>query len=448
MTAPLSLTAGFALSTQKVKGTAASTTFIRGLMASSGANERYDVTQAANEHTGIHRRPTVQQVQPIRSGVVVDWAANFPLYPDMIGHMLRISGFEDVAEAKGTVTGTAEVQTITLTAITDGTFRVGFMGEWTAAVAHDVSNADLKTALDALSNIAPGDVVVSGTPGSSYVLTMAATYINKNIPMFQVDGTELIGTGIAIVETTPVAGDYYEHIFRPCKQGAQAWGTILTALGEGGQRFERKVTDCRASQVEFTAARTGINVVASGLGITMAAAAGTETQTAETDVLLSQTTGSLSFKVSSVELVSGCRSHVLTIAQALADDDQYIHSFTRGDFPVTGLNVTGSLRDVDISYNLYKKLRWGGTAGTGPVVAIPNADITYSWASPANIGVGAAYPYLFEVDIPAALLTLSNFQASGADLVRCNIDYQMLDNATTEPITIKLRNLKVGYEGS
>jgi hypothetical protein len=70
-----------------------------------------------------------------------------------------------------------EVQTITVTgAPTGGTFRLTWNGQQTATIAHNASAATVQTALEALSNIAPGDIAVTGGPGPStaWVVTFLA----------------------------------------------------------------------------------------------------------------------------------------------------------------------------------------------------------------------------------------------------------------------------------
>jgi ribosomal protein S11 len=85
--------------------------------------------------------------------------------------------------------GTNEVQTITVSA-TGGTFTVTYSGQTTSALAWNVTAAALQAALEALSNIAVGDVVVTGGPGATAPLTITFK------------GT-LAGTNVAAVTTTP-----------------------------------------------------------------------------------------------------------------------------------------------------------------------------------------------------------------------------------------------------
>lgn len=120
------------------------------------------------------------------------------------GTILRqISGL--TATSGTTVTfggyGTQEVQTITVNA-TGGTFTVTWNAQTTSAIAYNATAGTVQTALEALSNIAPGDVVVTGGPGgtTAYTLTWAASLGNVAAPTTNV-GSLTGGAGTAAVAT-------------------------------------------------------------------------------------------------------------------------------------------------------------------------------------------------------------------------------------------------------
>jgi hypothetical protein len=446
MSAPPSLTAGFAMAVQKVKGTAATTGYTLGRMTQSSLGERFDRQTADGEHRGTSGRPMTRQSRALNAGYIGQFSGAWRLYPDLIGVALQMSGFECLTEAKTTVTTAAMVQTITLSTVTDGTFTLTFMGETTAAVAHDVSNADLQTALIALSNLVTTDVVVSGTPGSSYVLTFGNTYLNKNVPLVVVDGSALIGGTASVALTTPAAGSYYVHTFTVAKRFVARWGTVLAAIDEGGNLWERKLTDARLSSLSINAGADGIVAAIAGLGLTLGAASGSETKVAETAYQLSRSAGAHSLKISTVEVGVTPRTHELIIAQDLADDDKALHTATRADIPIRGNGITGKLGGLDITYAVYKKMNWGGTSGTGPATAQAEAALDYNFIS--SQFVSGAVPYKIQIAAPVVQLTLSQPEASGNNLIRCEAEYTVLDLDTAEPITITLTNGIQHYCGS
>lgn len=80
---------------------------------------------------------------------------------------------------------TNEVQTITVTgAPTGGNFTITYDGQTTAAIAHNANAAAVQSALEALSNIAVGDVVVTGGPGpgTPWVVEFRGNLAQTNVP--------------------------------------------------------------------------------------------------------------------------------------------------------------------------------------------------------------------------------------------------------------------------
>lgn len=119
----------------------------------------------------------------------------------------------DVAELTASATGlqgTDEIQHLTVDA-TNGDYTLTFSGQTTAAIDHDAVAADVQAALVALSNIAPGDVVVTGGPGDSggttpYILTFGGTLSDQNVATITTDATNLTGGASTAVITTPTPG--------------------------------------------------------------------------------------------------------------------------------------------------------------------------------------------------------------------------------------------------
>lgn len=104
--------------------------------------------------------------------------------------------------------GTPEVQTVTIpVGVTGGTFKLTYAGQQTAAIANNATGATVELALEALSNLAPPDVAVTGGAGGPWVVTFAADL--GNVAALTADGALLTGPGapyaVTIVQTTPGA---------------------------------------------------------------------------------------------------------------------------------------------------------------------------------------------------------------------------------------------------
>lgn len=103
-------------------------------------------------------------------------------------------------ELRGLVAGTGnEIETVAITgAPTGGTFTLTFQGQTTAGIAWDATAATIQTALEALSNVAPGDVVVTGGPMPGTVTVyFGGAYARTDV-------TQMTGSAAGLTGGTPV----------------------------------------------------------------------------------------------------------------------------------------------------------------------------------------------------------------------------------------------------
>lgn len=114
-----------------------------------------------------------------------------------------------------TATNVNDVQTITVTSSTGGTFIVSV--PWnnqtlTVVAAYNIPTADLQAALAALANVGTSDagvanVAVTGTAGASYVITAAGALAGRLLPAMTVtDNTTGSGHSVTIAHTTSGVG--------------------------------------------------------------------------------------------------------------------------------------------------------------------------------------------------------------------------------------------------
>lgn len=110
--------------------------------------------------------------------------------------------------------GTAEVQTLTPTTVTAGTFTltvtnpVTLIARTTAAIAWNATMAVVQAAIEALDNVIPGDVVVAGAAtanAGAWTITFYGNF-QGNVAQTTVDNTNLTGTFAATTATPGVAG--------------------------------------------------------------------------------------------------------------------------------------------------------------------------------------------------------------------------------------------------
>lgn len=104
---------------------------------------------------------------------------------------------------------TSEVQTVTITGgPTGGTFTLTFDGETTAAIAYNAAASAVQSALEALSNIEPGDVAVTGgpLPDTAVTVTFGGRYLGDNVPQMTASGSLTGGTTPAVAVATTTGG--------------------------------------------------------------------------------------------------------------------------------------------------------------------------------------------------------------------------------------------------
>lgn len=105
-----------------------------------------------------------------------------------------------VSESTAGVGPTNEVQTLTITSATGGTYTLTFNGQTTSSLAYNANAAAIQTALRALSTIGSGNVNVSGS--GPFTITFAGTLAATNVNPITVNTASLtpsgIGTGYVI----------------------------------------------------------------------------------------------------------------------------------------------------------------------------------------------------------------------------------------------------------
>lgn len=101
-----------------------------------------------------------------------------------------------------------------------------------------------------------------------------------------------------------------------------------------------------------------------------------------------------------------------------------------------------------MDYALYRSLKWGGTAGVGPVVGSVQGDVTFNFQSAELIGTAAGdlVPYSTTVTMNNVEMRMGNFQARGRELVRFDLAGIMVDtDVNAAPIVVQVQNGIASY---
>lgn len=135
----------------------------------------------------------------------------------------------------------SEVQVVTLTSSpTGGTFTLTYSGQTTSAIAYDASAATVDAALEALSNIGAGDVVVTGSAGGPWTVTFATALAGINVAEMTGSGSGLTGATVqtfAVATVTASAGPNHWDT-------ASNWSPVNVPITGDDVRFENSDTDC------------------------------------------------------------------------------------------------------------------------------------------------------------------------------------------------------------
>lgn len=130
-----------------------------------------------------------------------------PYSIEFIGDLAGVNVDPLSANADG-LTVPPEIQVLDLGSPTGGTWTVKYntIGSPTANLAHNISAADLKTALESLAPIGVDDVDVAGPDGGPFTVTFQGAFNGTNAGTLIIDGANLTGglaDSVDIVETTP-----------------------------------------------------------------------------------------------------------------------------------------------------------------------------------------------------------------------------------------------------
>lgn len=146
----------------------------------------------------------------ILTGQTARLTIDFDVDPDLLAGMVA-NAYGVAASPTG---GTNEVQTETITA-TSGTrtltVQVGANAQTTTALAFDATAAQIQTALEALSNVDPGDILVAvGGSANERVYSMGGNLAKQDVNIIAVNTYGLGGGTSNIEETTGGVGSLHE----------------------------------------------------------------------------------------------------------------------------------------------------------------------------------------------------------------------------------------------
>lgn len=413
-------TSGFALGLQSAIETQA-LTFYRGRFMTSGAKPIFDQIDPSGEHTGIHNRGSALQSSPINSGFHNSLTMDGMLYPSLIPLFLLGYGFK--------INASTAIRTMAVTA-TGGTYTLTFNGQTTAAIAYNASPSTVQAALEALSNVVAGDVVVSGTA--------AALVFGWNITTttFTVDGASLTGGTAVITVTTAI-----RHYLTLADADEESWLSILSIMGDDTDELGRVILDAKVDSYELAMDPSGLNYSASGLARSEGLDAGTEVVIQDVDALLNPSTGNFTLTSSDFTPATfGCpRTHTLTLGNPLDDAEQCLHTYYRSGFSPQGKVYGGSLGGMIFSSNAFLEHYYGSVSGTEPEFTVREAGLNFKFETQKYIGA-TAIPYSVEYNLDPIQVVMRPFDVQDGGQITWEAEYKVVDRAAASPIWVAVVN--------
>lgn len=159
-------------------------------------------------------RLTLQKTGKIQyndDGIATYPATFMALYDSAYGYAIRPSycglGWMNLTHQAGFGPSVNEVQTIAISGTpTGGTFTLTALAQTTTAIAYNATPAAVQSALAALSSIGTGNVAVTGTAGSSYVVTFQGALAAQPIALMTATASLTGGTSPAVTVTETTLG--------------------------------------------------------------------------------------------------------------------------------------------------------------------------------------------------------------------------------------------------
>lgn len=372
----------------------------------------------------------------------VSWSGDYEFYPRLrsITTLLKAAlGNAIVGPA-----GTQEVNTITTTGtVTGGTFTLTYSAQTTAAIAWNATAADVQAALEALSNVAPGDVIVTGGPwpGTPMVITFGGTLngLPTGAPI-TITPTGLTGTtpGANVTRTTTgasVTGSGYLHTIWPSDASQLPFLGIEERIGAGLEVFN--YTDAVVNTFHLEADANGYLMGTAGIiarkqiaGVTPLTPAQVAAKIDETAMIVGT---NITMTYNGVTLPA--KSFNFDLTNNFEDDDHRLGSFYIGDLTPKRREATVGVTVREANSQLWRQGSYGSSAATTPGGLITKNGLVITMATyEALPGVTPTSTYMLTLSFPRAAIQPYTLDASGDDIIESDITFQILRPESYRPL--------------
>lgn len=329
--------------------------------------------------------------------------------------------------------GTSEVTSLSITGSpTGGTFTITWSAETTAAIPYNATAAQVQAALEALSNIAPGDIEVTGgpLPGTAITITWMGSLLG-NVAAPTTTDSLTGGTSPATVIGTTTAGTDYVgaavHTFYPSDAAQLPFLAIEERIGAGLEVFH--YTDAVVNTLHFEADANGFLMGTAGVIARKQVAGASPINPASFFDDLPMVVGT-NITMTYAGLTLPAKSFSFDLTNNFEDDDYRLGSFYVGDLTPKRreVEVGVTIREVDSSR--FRQATYGSSGATeaGGITAKDTLIINMQTYEAIPGATPGTLKYSLKLTIPKMALVPYTLEASGDDIIESDLTFRAVRN--------------------
>lgn len=335
--------------------------------------------------------------------------------------------------ASTTTSGQSEVQTITINGSpTGGTYTLSYRGQTTTALAYDADAAAIDAALEALSTIGAGNVVVAGA--GPFTVTFGSALASQNARPITANAAGLTGgtnPSISIAETTPGFAVRGIHVITPSDASSLPWLSVEERMSVDFESF--RYTDAKVGRLRFECDASGYATGTVDLAALTQEADFTEQANPTTVDASPMMTGSQVGVYWNGDLLPA-KAMNFEIQNNMEDDDFRLGSFTLGDLTEKRRMFTMGVTVRPEDAALWREATYGGPALTGPRAGRASYGTLSVVSTTFEDVQGAGTPYRLQVDVPYAAMSPFAVEPSGDDVIEHEVNFTFLRDDPVAPI--------------
>lgn len=358
----------------------------------------------------------------------VNWSGDYEFYARFNGLLTMLYaalGTKMIANPGGS----GAVHTITISGTpTGGTFTITYSTQTTAAIPYNATAAQVQAALEALSNVDPGDVTVTGGPGptTAFTLTWGGSKLGvTTAPTATASFTGGTTPAIAVTTTTP-ATTYTGaavHTFLPSDSSQLPFLAVQERFAAGLDVYN--YTDCVVNSLHLEAEANGYLQGTIGMIAKKQVAGAAAIDPTSLYDNLPMVVGTNIF-VTYNGLTLPAKSFSFDLTNNFEDDDYRLGSFYIGDLTPKRREVTIGVNIRESDNALWRQATYGvsGATEAGGLSTKAPMKLTMQTYEAIPGATPGTLKYTLELNLPNCIVKPYAFEGSGDDIVDSDLEFQ------------------------